>query len=87
MKAANINLYPMFSLHTIKGFIELCDSLGIYVGNASIGGAKNLKFDPSFTSAALSRAYETITRDINNPSIIYWSMGNEDELHNRDWLL
>lgn len=81
MKAANINYIRCSHYTPSKGFIELCDSLGIYVGNeVSIGGAKNLKFDPSFTSAALSRAYETITRDINNPSIIYWSMGNEDEL-------
>lgn len=81
MKAANINYIRCSHYTPSKGFIELCDSLGMYVGNeVSIGGAKNLKFDPSFPSAALSRTYETITRDINNPSIIYWSVGNEDEL-------
>ncbi|WP_300600752.1 glycoside hydrolase family 2 TIM barrel-domain containing protein [Niabella sp.] len=81
MKAANINYIRCSHYTPAKGFIELCDSLGMYIGNeVSIGGAKNLKFDPSYTAAALTRAYETITREINNPSIIYWSVGNEDEL-------
>ncbi len=37
-------------------------------------------YDPSFSGAVLQRSYETIVRDINKPSIIYWSIGNEDPL-------
>ncbi|WP_211321274.1 glycoside hydrolase family 2 TIM barrel-domain containing protein [Arcicella aurantiaca] len=81
MKAANINYIRMAHYQHAKGFIELCDELGMYVGEeVSIGGAGNLIYDPSYAGATLVRAYETVTRDINNPSIIYWSVGNEDPL-------
>ncbi|HSC55282.1 MAG TPA: glycoside hydrolase family 2 TIM barrel-domain containing protein [Phnomibacter sp.] len=81
MKAANINYIRMAHYQHAKGFVELCDSLGMYVGEeVSIGGAGGLISDPSYSGAALVRTYETVTRDINNPSIIYWTIGNEDQL-------
>lgn len=81
MKAANINYIRTSHYTPAKGFIELCDELGMYVGNeVSLGGAGNLMYDPSYSGAVLVRSYETIVRDINNPSIIYWSIGNEDPL-------
>lgn len=53
----------------------------MYVGNeVTLGGAGDLMYDPSFSGAVLQRSYETIVRDINKPSIIYWSIGNEDPL-------
>ena len=81
MKAANI-IYLRLSHYTpAEGFIELCDSMGMYVGNeVTLGGAGDLMYDPSFSGAVLQRSYETIVRDINKPSIIYWSIGNEDPL-------
>ena len=55
--------------------------MGMYVGNeVTLGGAGDLMYDPSFSGAVLQRSYETIVRDINKPSIIYWSIGNEDPL-------
>lgn len=64
-----------------KGFIELCDELGMYVGEeVSLGGAGDLMHNPSFSAAVLQRSYETVLRDINSPSIVYWSVGNEDAL-------
>lgn len=79
MKAANINYVRASHYAPAKGFIELCDELGMYVGNeVSMGGAGDLVYDPSYYDAALQRAYETVSRDLNNPSIIYWSVGNED---------
>lgn len=81
MKAANINYIRLSHYTPAKGFIELCDELGMYVGNeVSLGGAGNRMHDPSYSGAVLVRSYETIVRDINNPSIVYWSIGNEDPL-------
>lgn len=79
MKAANINYIRACHYQHAKGFIEMCDSMGMYVGaEVSLGGASGLMMDPSFTSAAMLRTVETVERDLNNPSIIYWSIGNED---------
>lgn len=81
MKAANINYIRMAHYTHAKGFIELCDELGMYVGNEiSLGGAGHRMYDPSYVAAVLQRSYETVSRDINSPSIIYWSIGNEDPL-------
>lgn len=79
MKAANINYIRACHYQHAKGFIEMCDSIGMYVGaEVSLGGASGLMMDPSFVSAAMLRTVETVERDLNNPSIIYWSIGNED---------
>lgn len=81
MKSANINYIRMAHYSHAKGFIELCDELGMYVGNeVSLGGAGDLMYDPSYSDAVMIRTYETIIRDMNSPSIIYWSVGNEDAL-------
>lgn len=87
MKAANINYVRTAHYPPAKGFIELCDEIGMYVGEEiSIGGGHRgvpdpyRMYDPSYSSAILVRSYETIMRDINNPSIVYWSIGNEDPL-------
>ncbi|WP_296684900.1 glycoside hydrolase family 2 TIM barrel-domain containing protein [Flavobacterium sp.] len=81
MKAANINYVRMAHYAHAQGFVELCDELGMYVGEeVSLGGAADLMYDASFSGAVLQRSYETVVRDINRPSIIYWSIGNEDAL-------
>lgn len=79
MKAANINYVRACHYQHAKGFIEMCDSIGMYVGaEVSLGGASQLMYDPSFISPVMLRCQETVERDLNNPSIIYWSVGNED---------
>ena len=81
MKQANINYIRAAHYQHAKGFIEMCDSIGMYVGaEVSLGGAGTRMFDPAFVAPVMLRAYETVTRDRNNPSIIYWSVGNEDPL-------
>lgn len=81
MKEANINYIRCAHYTPAKGFVELCDSLGIYLGNeVSLGGAGMVMYDPSMIDGVLQRTYETIDRDMNNPCIIYWSIGNEDPL-------
>ncbi|WP_221406059.1 glycoside hydrolase family 2 TIM barrel-domain containing protein [Epilithonimonas lactis] len=81
MKAANINYIRMAHYANAQGFVELCDEMGMYVGEeVSLGGAGELMYDQSFSGAVFQRSYETIIRDINRPSVIYWSTGNEDAL-------
>ena len=79
MKKANINYVRACHYQHAKGFIEMCDSIGMYVGaEVSLGGASQMMFDPSFIGHVMLRTQETVERDLNNPSIIYWSVGNED---------
>lgn len=79
MKEANINYVRACHYQHPKGFIELCDSMGMYVGaEVSLGGAGNKMCDPAYSQAVMLRAMETVERDLNNPSVIYWSVGNED---------
>ncbi len=79
MKQANVNYIRACHYQHAKGFIEMCDSIGMYVGaEVSLGGAAHMMYDPSFISAVMLRTQETVERDINNPSIVYWSVGNED---------
>ena len=79
MKSANVNYVRACHYQHAKGFIQMCDSIGMYVGaEVSLGGAAHLMYDPSFVSPVMLRVQETVERDLNNPSIIYWSVGNED---------
>ena len=79
MKSANVNYVRACHYQHAKGFIQMCDSIGMYVGaEVSLGGAGTMMYEPSFISHVMLRAQETVERDLNNPSIIYWSVGNED---------
>lgn len=79
MKEANINYVRACHYQHAKGFIEMCDSIGMYVGaEVSLGGAGGMMTDPGFFPSMSLRVGETVLRDIDNPSIIYWSVGNED---------
>jgi beta-galactosidase len=78
MKAANINFIRTSHYPPAEGFLDLCDQMGMYVvDEAPMGRDMN---NPSYASAAMLRAYETVSRDINHPSVIIWSVGNEDPL-------
>lgn len=79
MKQANINFVRACHYQHAKGFIEMCDSIGMYVGaEVSLGGASQMMYDPGFINHVMLRCQETVERDLNNPSVIYWSVGNED---------
>ena len=79
MKQANVNYIRACHYQHAKQFIEMCDSIGMYVGaEVSLGGASQMMYDPSFISHVMLRCQETVERDLNNPSVIYWSVGNED---------
>lgn len=79
MKQANINYIRACHYQHAKGFIEMCDSLGMYVGSeVSLGGAEEMMQDRGFYGGMATRVMETVNRDLDNPSVIYWSIGNED---------
>ncbi|MBQ8457328.1 MAG: glycoside hydrolase family 2 [Prevotella sp.] len=79
MKGANVNYIRACHYQHAKPFIEMCDSIGMYVGaEVSLGGAGTMMYDPSYIAPVMLRCQETVERDLNNPSIIYWSVGNED---------
>ncbi len=78
MKKANVNYIRCSHYTPARGFIELCDSLGMYVGNeVALGGSSETMYNSAFLGRSQERAYETVIRDINSPSIIYWSVSNE----------
>lgn len=79
MKAANINMVRTSHYPPDKRFLELCDELGMYViCEVPFGGGDDLLTDPSVQEALYQRADATVRRDINHPSVIVWSVGNEN---------
>jgi beta-galactosidase len=81
MKAANINFIRTSHYPPADGFLDLCDRMGMYVDDeVPMGFGGDTGNDPSYAGAAMLRAYETLARDINHPSIILWSIGNENPL-------
>ncbi|HET8653883.1 MAG TPA: glycoside hydrolase family 2 TIM barrel-domain containing protein [Longimicrobiaceae bacterium] len=81
MKAANINFVRTSHYPPAAGFLDLCDSLGLYVDDeVPMGSGGNHLNDPAYDGAIMLRSYETVARDIDHPSIILWSIGNEDPL-------
>ncbi len=79
MKKANINFIRTSHYPPDRRRLDLCDSLGIYVDcEVPFGfGSGNLK-DSTFQDILLRRAKATLLRDKNHPSIIFWSLGNEN---------
>ncbi len=81
MKEANINAVRTSHYPPAEGFLRLCDELGLYViDEVPMGFGGDLLLDSSFAASVLQRAHETIMRDYNRPSVIIWSIGNEDPL-------
>jgi len=81
IKKGNINFirtshYPPHPLT-----IDLCDSLGIYVMcEVPFGYGDSHLTDTTYQNILIQRAKATIWRDKNHPSIIIWSIGNENPL-------
>ena len=48
--------------------------------NANYGGIALLAMDPQFKEAILDRERLLVTRDLNRPSVLIWSLGNETGL-------
>lgn len=79
MKAANMNFIRNSHYPPAQGFLDLCDKMGMYVEDeVPMGFGGDHAEDPSYMAATSLRVFETVARDRNHPSIVVWSVGNED---------
>ena len=72
MKGMNMNSVRLSHYPADPEFLETCDSLGLYVMD-ELGGWHG-KYD---TPTGVRLIEGMIKRDVNHPSIIWWSNGNE----------
>ena len=72
LKEMNMNAVRCSHYPPDKYFLELCDSLGIYVLNELAGWQKYYS-----SKAGEPLVKELVLRDLNHPSIILWDNGNE----------
>ena len=84
MKQLNINAVRTCHYPDDPLWYELCDRYGFYViceANIESHGMgyeeKTLAKDPAFEAAHLSRFQRMVRKELNRPSIIIWSLGNE----------
>ncbi|MBR1575936.1 MAG: DUF4981 domain-containing protein [Bacteroidales bacterium] len=84
MKSLNINTVRTCHYPDDPRWYELCDRYGLYViAEANIEshgmgyGEKSLSKNPRFEDAHLDRVSRAVKRDVNHPSVIVWSLGNE----------
>ncbi|AEM69620.1 Beta-galactosidase [Allomuricauda ruestringensis DSM 13258] len=84
-KKYNINAVRTSHYPNDPLWYQLCDQYGIYVideANIESHGygynkGETLAQDPQFQEMHLNRIQRVVKRDINHPSVIIWSMGNE----------
>ncbi len=72
IKSMNMNAVRLSHYPADPEFLDACDSLGLYVEN-ELGGWHG-KYD---TPIGVKLVKEMVERDLNHPSIIWWSNGNE----------
>jgi hypothetical protein len=72
MKQMNMNAVRTSHYPPDQSFLDLCDSLGLYVLDEIAGWQK--KYD---TPVGLKIVEEAVIRDVNHPSILFWDNGNE----------
>jgi hypothetical protein len=72
IKGMNMNAVRCSHYPPDKSFLDLCDSLGLYVLDELAGWQKWYS-----TKAGEPLVREMVTRDVNHPSIIFWDNGNE----------
>ncbi len=84
MKENNINAVRTSHYPNDNTWYDLCDSVGIYVvAEANLEshgmgyGPETLALRPEWLLAHMQRNERNIARNINHPSVIIWSMGNE----------
>jgi len=81
MKEASINFIRTSHYPLDPYFYELCDSLGFYVmSEVPFGFGDSNLYDSTYQDILLTRAEATVQRDKNHPSILFWSIGNENPL-------
>ncbi|MBD1420498.1 glycoside hydrolase family 2 protein [Sphingobacterium chuzhouense] len=78
IKEMNMNAVRCSHYPPDKAFLEYCDSLGLYVLDELAGWQKAYG-----TPVGKKLVKEMIIRDVNHPSIVLWSNGNEGG-HNKE---
>ena len=73
IKEMNMNAVRMSHYPPDKHFLEICDSLGLYV----IDELTAWQYPPYETIVGKERVMELITRDVNHPCVVMWANGNE----------
>lgn len=81
MKAHNLNAVRASHYPHDEHFYDLCDELGLYVVDEanveSHGRQDSLCHDPRYAATIVERVERMVRRDLNHPSILVWSLGNE----------
>jgi len=72
MKEMNMNAVRMSHYPPDDHFLDVCDSLGLFVMDELAGWHGH--YD---TPTGTKRVEEMLTHDLNHPSIIFWANGNE----------
>ncbi|MBO0359128.1 glycoside hydrolase family 2 [Hymenobacter sp. BT186] len=72
IKEMNMNAVRMSHYPPDAKFLDLCDSLGLYVLDELAGWQKAYG-----TKVGEKLVREMVVKDVNHPSIIFWSNGNE----------
>ncbi len=72
MKEMNMNAVRMSHYPPDKDFLDLCDSLGLFVLDELTGWQAS--YD---TTVGRKLVKELVVRDVNHPSIVIWDNGNE----------
>lgn len=81
MREANINFVRTSHYPSHPRLIELCDEMGFYVMcEVSFGFGDRLLTDEAYRETLMIRAQATVDRDKNRPSVIIWSVGNENPI-------
>lgn len=82
MKEASVNYIRTSHYPREPRFFELCDSLGFYVMCEVPFGSRGKAHlsDPAFMDNLKTRTLATVTRHKNHPSVMIWSLGNENPL-------
>ncbi|MBE6287065.1 MAG: glycoside hydrolase family 2 [Mediterranea massiliensis] len=73
IKEMNMNAIRMSHYPPDKHFLEVCDSLGLYV----IDELTAWQYPPYDTEVGRKLVREMITRDVNHPCVVMWGNGNE----------
>lgn len=72
IKEMNMNAVRCSHYPPDQDFLDICDSLGLYVLDEVAGWQKSYA-----TPIGKKIIKETVIRDVNHPSIIFWDNGNE----------
>ena len=81
IKDANCNFIRTSHYPPSKALLDACDRLGVYVlDEIPFGLGNRFLDDKSYGPILLERAALTLKRDINRPSVIAWSVGNENHI-------